>query len=109
VYSRVRTAKPISQAVCDEILLAMFFCSVKKLGADVNQRGEHGFTALTAATFGGNHDTLRYLVEEIGADVDSPDNLSRTPLYSAASMNRLAFVRVLLQLGADIDRTDNGG
>jgi ankyrin repeat protein len=67
-------------------------CLVKELGANLNQRGEYGVTALKAGAYLGNHDTIRYLVVELGADISIPNKLGQTPLYSAAAMGHLAVV-----------------
>jgi hypothetical protein len=56
-----------------------------------------------------NHDTVRYLVEELGADINFPDKTGQTPLCLAASMGQLSVVRVLLKLGADIEQKSNEG
>jgi ankyrin repeat protein len=82
---------------------------VKELGAKVNEKGREEWSALFAASYVGYHGTVRYLVEELGADVNIRGNLGRTPLYLAASMGHLAVVRVLLDLGADINRSNNVG
>jgi ankyrin repeat protein len=82
---------------------------VKELGADVNQRDEKGYTALTAAVYAGQDHIVRYLVEEPGADVNSQANSGLTPLYMAALRGQLDMVRTLLNLGADIDRSNNVG
>jgi hypothetical protein len=83
---------------------------VKDLGADVNQQDEIGMTGMTAlsvASAGGLHDTVRYLVEELGADVNA--DVPRPPLYVAAVRGHLDVVRLLLKLGANIDQTDSNG
>jgi hypothetical protein len=80
---------------------------VKELGADVNQQDDQGWTALTAAAYLGYHDTGRYLVEELGADVNVPNWISQMPLFLAAAKGHLAVVRVLLSLGADINHRNN--
>jgi ankyrin repeat protein len=82
---------------------------VKEPGADINQRDEHGFTALAAAAYLGYHDSGRYLVEELGADLNIPSNSGQTPLFFAAAQGHLPIVRILLQLGADIDRRNDDG
>jgi ankyrin repeat protein len=56
-------------------------CLVKELGVDVNYRRMRGLTVLHGASFWGYHDTIHYLVEELGADFDIPDDDGETPLY----------------------------
>jgi ankyrin repeat protein len=58
-------------------------CLVNELGADVNKREEVcGFTALmTASVFDRNfNDTICFLVEDLGAGINTPDNNGSTPL-----------------------------
>jgi hypothetical protein len=64
---------------------------------------------LAAAAFPGYHEIVLFLVEELGADVDSPDRLGQTPFFLAASMGHLAVVQILLKLGADINQRSNNG
>jgi hypothetical protein len=72
--------------------------------------GRQGVRVRTAlAAFLGHDDTVRYLVKELRADVNIPDNKGVTPLYFAASMGYLDVVRILLKLGADINRRKNDG
>jgi hypothetical protein len=84
-------------------------CLVKELGADVNQRGGFGSTAVAAAAFEGYHDMVSYLVEELGADVNILNNMGRTALYLAAAKGRLSVLRVLYRFGTDINQRDNNG
>jgi ankyrin repeat protein len=72
---RARTAEPLLHAVCDGASFEVLSCSVNELGADVNEVGEKKFSALGMAASLGHDDTVRYLVEELGADVNSPDKL----------------------------------
>ena len=46
--------------------------------------------------------TLRYLVEELDADVNSKDDKGYTPLHSAALMNDLELIDYLVSRGADV-------
>jgi ankyrin repeat protein len=53
-------------------------------------------------------DDLRFLVNVCGNDaVHAVDNRGRTPLHWASSNGNDSAVRVLVELGADIDRQDN--
>jgi ankyrin repeat protein len=82
---------------------------VNELGANVNQRNEHGLSALLDASDLGYYDTVRYLVKELGADVNIENDAGQTPLFFAASKGDLDMVRILLRLGADIDQRANFG
>jgi hypothetical protein len=101
---RVETAEPLCLSVYGGASFNIISCLVKELGADVNQQDESGSTALTAATFRDNHELVRNLVEELGADPNNPNQLGYASLYLAASQGYLAVVRILLQLGAGINR-----
>lgn len=52
---------------------------------------------------------LTRLVKEEGKDVNELDVLGLTPLMKAAARGHTEAVKVLLDLGADIDRKDNVG
>jgi hypothetical protein len=55
-------------------------------------------------------DDLRFLVNVCGNDaVHAVDNYGRTPLHWASSSGNDSAVRVLVELGAEIDRQDNDG
>jgi ankyrin repeat protein len=47
---------------------------------------------------------MRYLIEELGADVNIQDAKGRAPLFAAALKGYIAVVRIMLKLGADINR-----
>jgi hypothetical protein len=106
---RVRTAKPLLEAVVHGASFEVLSCLVKELGADVDQRDERGSTALTTAAYLGLHHIVRYLAEELGGDVNILEYEGFTPLYLAAHNGDLALVRILLKLGADIDRRNRDG
>ena len=73
---------------------------------------------LFIAAMRGNVDIVKCLVtewqadmEELGEFFDQKDgsSLSVTPLWCAASMNRLEVVKLLIDLGADINAVSNTG
>ena len=47
--------------------------------------------------------TLRYLVEELDADVNSKDDKGYTPLHGAALMDNLELIDYLVSRGADVE------
>lgn len=83
-------------------------------GADPNIPTRGGVTPLqVAAGFGyqpqtsnfapdGRLATLRYLVEELKADVRARDNEGYTPLHGAALMNDWTLIEYLISTGADV-------
>jgi hypothetical protein len=107
---RTRTMRPLLRAVSNGTSFEVLKCLVNKLGANINQGDEDGWTALTTAASLGYQNTIyvRYLVEKLGADLNLPGHLGRLPLFVAAAHGHLAVVRVLLTFGADIDRTTEG-
>jgi hypothetical protein len=58
---------------------------------------------LYVATRGGHLEVLRWLVQELGADV-SQIHHGDTPLIVAAQRNNLAPLKCLVELGADVNR-----
>jgi ankyrin repeat protein len=53
--------------------------------------------------------TLRYLVEELGADVNLRDHQGYTPLHNAASRGDTEMVRYLVEHGADLTAVSRAG
>ena len=72
-------------------------------GADVNERDEHGSTALLYASRHGRDRCLTLLLEA-GADVNQADTQGNTPLIEATIQNYLRSVQILLEAGADVNR-----
>ncbi len=76
-------------------------------------------SALHAAAGGGHMDVVRYLVGELGMDVDTQPadcdprecegRRTVTPLLEAAFSGRVAVMRYLLKHGADVNARDNCG
>jgi ankyrin len=54
-------------------------------GADVNQAGQYGWTALHAAAYQGLNDVIEYLVSK-GAKIDQMDEFGQTPLSISMSV-----------------------
>lgn len=67
-------------------------------------------TTLHAATWSGNLSLARYLVEELGMEVEALDRFGETPLHEAAAWGESAeIVRYLLARGADPNRRGRYG
>ncbi|KAL6638914.1 hypothetical protein ACP70R_023550 [Stipagrostis hirtigluma subsp. patula] len=62
---------------------------------------EKGAGALHHAAAEGKLDVCRYLVEDLGFDVDVRDDIGETPLFHAANRGRFDVTRYLLDHGAD--------
>jgi ankyrin repeat protein len=76
--------------------------------ANPNLADNRGMTPLMRATQLGFHEGIAALVTA-GARVDEPNAAGETPLISAVHRRDTALMRVLLQAGANPDRTDNSG
>ena len=76
----------------------------------VSSFADDGFQALGLACFFGHLETAEYLVKA-GAPVNTPSNndLSVTPLQSAAAGNHTSVVRMLLKNGANPNVRERGG
>lgn len=80
-----------------------------ELGADVEQAGHGGTTALHTAAVVSNPRHLRTLLEH-GADPDLPHAVTReTPLMAAAGSRTDEHFRLLLKHGADVHLADRNG
>ena len=76
-------------------------------GLPANLADTKGQTLLMLASYNGNLETTRLLLE-FGADVDRRNGRGQTPLGGAAFKGYEEIVALLLEHGADID-ADNGG
>lgn len=74
-------------------------------GASIELKNDAGYTALYAAIKLGNLDTVKYLVEKRGADVNTTTLSGSTPLIEAARMGRaidnVEIVKFLLNWSAN--------
>ncbi len=66
------------------------------VGYDQRAANEHRYVP------GGWLPAVRYLVEELGADVNARDLNARTPLHNAASRGDNEVIRYLIERGADV-------
>lgn len=74
-------------------------------GADPNIRDGEGNTPLMIAAKGGMTEAMRVLL--LRAQPDAPNGRGETPLIMAVQLRNLPATRMLLDAGADPDRTDN--
>ena len=77
-------------------------------GANPNIADNRGVTPLMRASQLGFYEGIQQLVAK-GARVDGANATGETPLILAVHRRDTAMMRVLLQAGADPDRTDNSG
>ncbi|KAI1242061.1 hypothetical protein IHE44_0005577 [Lamprotornis superbus] len=75
-------------------------------GADPNQRGVSGNTALHLAVMVSSKSLVELLLEH-GADINAKNKLGYTPLTLAITENCEEMVKFLLQKGADVNAQDN--
>ena len=78
-------------------------CLVEK-GASVEAINSRRETALYIASFRGNLDIVRYLVEECGAEINSQDVDGDTPLTVACYEEKSAVIEYLVEKGAWVNR-----
>ncbi|XP_045473074.1 serine/threonine-protein phosphatase 6 regulatory ankyrin repeat subunit A-like isoform X2 [Harmonia axyridis] len=77
--------------------------------AFINSKSRNGQTALhLAAKYGFIH-LVRFLIKEHNAVVDILTLKKQTPLHLAAAAGQIEVCKLLLELGADIDATDELG
>jgi len=70
----------------------------------VNRSDGQGNTPLIGAAFGGHLETVRYLIDELGADVSLANEMGCTPLWIAAGYGHVDVLRRLIdavQSGAE--------
>jgi ankyrin repeat protein len=73
-------------------------------GADIHATTENGDQAIHFASANGFEDMIQYLVREKGVDVNTlNERISFTPLHWASMSNRPSTVRLLLELGANVN------
>lgn len=76
--------------------------------ADVNGRGESGYTALHAAAESGRLDIVEQLLKS-GADISLEDHNGNTPVLTAAYAGHVKVVCCLVEWGADLDHRNAEG
>ena len=80
-----------------------------KYGADINHRDEkEGLTALHLAAHHGLRDVCAELLKQERIKVDILDKGGFTPLHHAASTGEIECCRILLEKGADAEKTVKG-
>ena len=68
-------------------------------GADVNEHGWDGYTALMVASYKGHTEVARLLIEQ-GVDVNAQDKRGRTALEWASRYRHKEIVKLLKEAGA---------
>lgn len=98
-----KVPKNLIEAVqfADSVMVGQFLA----LGADVNGKGNYGFTPLQLAATYDNLEMVRLLLAE-GADVDAREDTGCSALHFA-SLSDIA--ELLIRAGADIEARDNNG
>ncbi|KAF7990242.1 hypothetical protein HCN44_000047 [Aphidius gifuensis] len=86
--------------VCDALLASKAF---------INSKSRVGRTALHLAAMNGYTHLVRFLVQDYSAAIDVLTLRKQTPLHLAASSGQLEVCKLLLELGASIDATDDLG
>lgn len=66
-----------------------------------------GNNCLHEACTGGHLQTVKYLIEARGADIEARDKFGKTPLHGAASEERMKVLKYLILRGADVQGQDD--
>lgn len=83
--------------------------SILKSGkADINSKDKYCETALMIASYKGNLEIVKLLVDN-GADVNIKSDIGNTALMFASEYGQLDIVKYLVENGADINIKDDDG
>jgi ankyrin repeat protein len=77
-----------------------------KNGADVNYKGDYGWTPLMLSSGYGHLKIVKVLIEK-GADVNCRNNYGNTPLMESSYQGHLEIVKVLIENGVDWNIKNN--
>ncbi|XP_066142061.1 serine/threonine-protein phosphatase 6 regulatory ankyrin repeat subunit B isoform X9 [Euwallacea fornicatus] len=86
--------------VCDSLLTNKAF---------INSKSRNGRTALHLAALNGYVHLVKFLIKDHNAVIDILTLKKQTPLHLAAGAGQIEVCKLLLELGADIDATDEDG
>ncbi|KAI4461684.1 no mechanoreceptor potential c isoform d-related [Holotrichia oblita] len=86
--------------VCDSLLSNKAF---------INSKSRNGRTALHLAALNGFTDLVKFLIKDHNAVIDILTLKKQTPLHLAAGAGQIGVCKLLLELGANIDATDDQG
>lgn len=86
--------------VCDSLLSNKAF---------INSKSRNGRTALHLAAMNGYVPLVKFLIKDHNAVIDILTLKKQTPLHLAAAAGQMEVCKLLLELGADIDATDEQG
>ncbi|XP_060528049.1 serine/threonine-protein phosphatase 6 regulatory ankyrin repeat subunit A isoform X3 [Cylas formicarius] len=86
--------------VCDSLLTNKAF---------INSKSRNGRTALHLAAMNGYVHLVEFLIKDHNAVIDILTLKKQTPLHLAAAAGQIEVCKLLLELGADIDATDEDG
>ncbi|KAK9721817.1 Ion transport protein [Popillia japonica] len=86
--------------VCDSLLSNKAF---------INSKSRNGRTALHLAAMNGFTDLVKFLIKDHNAVIDILTLRKQTPLHLAAGAGQIGVCKLLLELGANIDATDDQG
>ncbi|KAK9890747.1 hypothetical protein WA026_012095 [Henosepilachna vigintioctopunctata] len=86
--------------ICDSLLTHKAF---------INSKSRNGRTALHLAAMNGHVHLVKYLIKDHNAVIDILTLKKQTPLHLAAGAGQMEVCKLLLELGADIDATDEQG
>ncbi|XP_045473083.1 serine/threonine-protein phosphatase 6 regulatory ankyrin repeat subunit A [Harmonia axyridis] len=86
--------------ICDSLLTHKAF---------INSKSRNGRTALHLAAMNGHVHLVKFLIKDHHAVIDILTLKKQTPLHLGAAAGQIEVCKLLLELGADIDATDEQG
>jgi ankyrin repeat protein len=76
--------------------------------ADVNKKGDLGYSPLAIAVARGHKETVKLLLDH-GAAANTQDEKGNTPLHYVSDNNDLELAKLLLEHGADVSLQNKSG
>ncbi len=102
----LKMAKRLISVCCEEGSLTLLKSTLDKFPYLLNEPDQRGLTPLAIAIKHNQYDIAHFLHSQ-GADPDAVNRASQSILFWAAANNKTRAAQYLLQIGADINHTDN--
>ena len=80
----------------------------KDIITEINQKVKHGYTPFAVSVTGGNLPIVSILINS-GADINTQDNIGKTPLHYVSDHNYYEIGKLLIKHGANVFIEDNYG
>ena len=102
----INMQSPLAQAAYEGKL--ELCAALLQAGAEIDDGGTKGWTALYIASQDGHAEICKLLLER-GASIDQPMNDGCTPLYIASQQGHAEICQILLEHNASVDQPKNDG